>query len=140
MPRPIESSPMIANGPTGMSPPNSSAHIVSTHGTASPRAAQAVAYVEWVCTTPPTRGHLAIDVGLRLGVGRRSVLALHDPALEVADDHVLRRQVVVGDAAGLDHQQVVTGDACGDVAGRPHHEPVADQLARAARTPHGAGR
>ena len=27
-----------------------------THGTASPRAAQAVAYVEWVCTTPPTPG------------------------------------------------------------------------------------
>ena len=56
MPRPIESSPMIANGPTGISPPNSSAPIVSTHGTGSPRAAQAVAYVEWVCTTPPTCG------------------------------------------------------------------------------------
>ncbi len=43
MPRPIESSPMSANGPTGMSPPNSSAIIVRTHGTGSPRAAQAVA-------------------------------------------------------------------------------------------------
>ena len=43
MPRPMESSPMIANGPTGMSPPNSSAPMVSTHGTGSPRAAQAVA-------------------------------------------------------------------------------------------------
>ena len=47
---------MIANGPTGISPPNSSAPIVSTHGTGSPRAAQAVAYVECVCTTPPTSG------------------------------------------------------------------------------------
>ena len=43
MPRPIESSPMIAKGPTGMSPPNSSAIAVRTHGIGSPRAAQAVA-------------------------------------------------------------------------------------------------
>ena len=34
---------MSANGPTGMSPPNSSAIMVSTQGTDSPRAAQAVA-------------------------------------------------------------------------------------------------
>ena len=47
---------MSANGPTGMSPPNSSAIIVSTHGTGSARAAHAVAYVECVCTTPPTWG------------------------------------------------------------------------------------
>ena len=56
MPRPMESSPISANGPTGISPPNSSAIIVSTHGIASPRAAHAVAYVEWVCTAPPTSG------------------------------------------------------------------------------------
>ena len=43
MPRPIESSPMSANGPIGTGPPNSSAIIVSTQGTASPRAAHAVA-------------------------------------------------------------------------------------------------
>ncbi len=43
MPRPIESSPMSANGPIGIGPPNSSAIIVSTHGTSSPRAAHAVA-------------------------------------------------------------------------------------------------
>jgi hypothetical protein len=30
--------------------------IVNTHGMASPRLAHAVAYVEWVCTTPPTSG------------------------------------------------------------------------------------
>ena len=46
----------MAKGPTGISPPNSSAAIVSTHGTGSARAAQAVAYGECVCTTPPTRG------------------------------------------------------------------------------------
>ena len=67
---------MSANGPTGISPPNSSAIMVSTHGIGSPRTAQAVAYVEWVCTTPPTCGHLAVDVGLRRGVRRRRVLAL----------------------------------------------------------------
>ena len=55
MPRPMESSPILANGPTGMSPPNSSAIIVSTHGIGSRRAAKAVAYVEWVCTTPFTQ-------------------------------------------------------------------------------------
>ena len=43
MPRPIASSPISANGPTGTSPPNSSAIMVSTHGIGSPRAAHAVA-------------------------------------------------------------------------------------------------
>ncbi len=43
MPRPIESSPMIANGPTGISPPNSSAIAVMTHGIGSRRAAHATA-------------------------------------------------------------------------------------------------
>ncbi len=43
MPWPMESSPISANGPTGISPPNSSAIAVSTHGIASPRAAQAEA-------------------------------------------------------------------------------------------------
>ena len=56
MPRPIESSPIMANGPTGISPPNSSATIVSTQGIGSARADHAQAYVEWVCTTPPTCG------------------------------------------------------------------------------------
>jgi len=56
MPRPISSLPISANGPTGISPPNSSAIAVITHGIGSPRAAHAVAYAEWVWTTPPTRG------------------------------------------------------------------------------------
>ena len=43
MPRPIESSPIKANGPIGTSPPNSSAIMVRTHGIGSPRAAHAVA-------------------------------------------------------------------------------------------------
>ena len=54
--RPISSPPIGANGPTGISPPNSSAIAVSTQGIGSPRAAHAVAYLEWVCTTPPTSG------------------------------------------------------------------------------------
>ena len=54
MPRPIESSPMIAKGPTGTSPPNSSPIIVRTHGIGRCSEAKAVAYVEWVWTTPPT--------------------------------------------------------------------------------------
>ena len=43
MPRPMESSPISANGPTGISPPNSSAIAVSTQGTGSPHAAHAQA-------------------------------------------------------------------------------------------------
>ncbi len=42
-PRPISSLPISANGPTGISPPNSSAMAVITHGMGSPSAAQAVA-------------------------------------------------------------------------------------------------
>ena len=52
----MSSSPMRANRAIGISPPNSSAIAVSTHGIASPRAAQAVAYVLWVWTTPLTAG------------------------------------------------------------------------------------
>ena len=45
IPRPIESSPMRANGPTGISPPNSSAIIVRTHGMGSARADHAGRHV-----------------------------------------------------------------------------------------------
>src|SRR5262249_49190753 len=55
-PRPISSFPIRANGPTGISPPNSSAIAVSTQGIDSPRAANAVAYGLCVCATPPTSG------------------------------------------------------------------------------------
>ena len=43
MPRPMESSPMRAKGPTGMGPPNSSPIMVRAQGMGSRRAAQAVA-------------------------------------------------------------------------------------------------
>ena len=43
IPLPMSSLPISANGPIGISPPNSSAIAVSTHGTGSPRAAQAEA-------------------------------------------------------------------------------------------------
>ena len=43
MPRPIESSPISANGPTGIAPPNSSPIMVSTQGIGLPARAQAVA-------------------------------------------------------------------------------------------------
>ena len=41
IPRPIESSPMIANGPIGIGPPNSSAIAVKIHGISLPTAAHA---------------------------------------------------------------------------------------------------
>ena len=49
-------------------------------------------------------------------------------AVEVAHDHVVGRQLVVGDTGRLDHEQVGAGHACRDVAGRPHDEAVADEL------------
>ena len=55
-PRPISSSPISANGPIGISPPNSSAIAVITHGIGSPAIAHAVAYGLCVCATPPTSG------------------------------------------------------------------------------------
>jgi hypothetical protein len=54
MPWPISSSPISANGPTGISPPNSSAIAVITQGIGSPWIAHAVAYALWVCAMPPT--------------------------------------------------------------------------------------
>ena len=127
MPRPIESSPMTANGPTGISPPNSSAHREHARDRLAARGPRRGVRRVGVHDAADL-GQVAVDVGVRRGVGRRRVLALDDPAVEVADDHVLRRELVVGDAARLDHEQVVTGHAGRDVAGGPHHEPVADQL------------
>ncbi len=49
---------MIANGPTGMGPPNSSAMAVMTHGIDSPRAAHAAAVGGVRVHDSPTSGML----------------------------------------------------------------------------------
>ena len=48
--------------------------------------------------------------------------------VEVAHDHVVGRQFVIGHPGRLDDEQVGTGDARRDVPGRPHDEAVAHQL------------
>ena len=98
MPRPIESSPISANGPTGMSPPNSSAIIVSTHGIglAAGRPGGGVRRVG--VHDAADLGQVPVDVGVRRGVGGRGAVALDEVAVEVADDHRLGGELVVGDA------------------------------------------
>ena len=133
MPRPIESSPMIANGPTGIGPPNSSA-IAGDHARdllAARRPRDRVGRVR--VHDAADLGHVPVDVGVRRGVARRAALAAgrarDDVAVEVAEDHVLGREVVVRDARRLDHEQVGAGHAARDVAAGPDDEPVAHQLA-----------
>jgi hypothetical protein len=44
---------------------------------------------------------------------------------KIDDDHRLRRQLVVGDAARLDHHELLAGHARRDVAARPGDEAAA---------------
>src|SRR5674476_984068 len=104
MPRPIESSPISANGPTGTSPPNASAIMVSTQGMGGG------------------------------GARRRSMAALAQCAEEVGDDHVRCRQLVVGDSRGFDHHEVVPGHAGRHVAGGPDDQSVSRELATVSYT------
>ena len=100
MPRPIESSPMSANGPTGISPPNSSA-ISGQHARDRLAAGRPGGGVGRVGVHHAADlGHVPVDVGVRGGVARtgRSV-ALDQRAVEVADDHAVGGQLVVGDPA-----------------------------------------
>ena len=123
---------MIANGPTGIGPPNSSAMPVITHGISSPRAAHATAYVECVCTTPPTSGMCRYTyawAAVSLD-GDRSLPGVPGTTLpvEVAQDHGLRGELVVGDPGRLDDEQVGARHPARDVAGGPDDEAVPDQL------------
>jgi hypothetical protein len=77
-------------------------------------------------------GHVAVDVCVRCRVARRAALPPgcrgDDVAVEVAQDHVLWREVFVRDARRLDDEQVGARYAAGDVAAGPHHEVVAHEL------------
>ena len=75
-------------------------------------------------------GHVPVDVGVRGGVARRAQAVLrHWLAVQVADHHRLRGQVVVGHAARLDHHELRgPRDAGRHVARRPGHQAVADQF------------
>ena len=103
MPRPIESSPMIANGPTGIGAAELVGHR-RDHARdllAARRPGGRVGGVRVHDTADV--GHVPVDVGVRRGVARRRPIgsgrALDDIAVEVAEDHVLGCEVVVGDAA-----------------------------------------
>src|SRR3954451_6383717 len=77
-------------------------------------------------------GQVPVDVGVRRRVARRRALAAErarqDPAVEVAEDHRLRRELVVGDTGRLDDEQFGSRYPARDVARRPDDEAVPDQL------------
>jgi hypothetical protein len=77
-------------------------------------------------------GHVPVDIGVRGRVGRRIAGSFEQVAVEVADDHRLRIELVIADTRGLDHEDVVevsrAGDALGDVARRPRDEIPARKL------------
>lgn len=81
--------------------------------------------------------HVPIHIGVRGGVARRAPLASrragHDVAFEVAQDHVLRVEVVVRDAGRLDDEEICARHPAGDVPARPDHEPVPDEFIVQAR-------
>ena len=61
------------------------------------------------------------------------MLAVDDVAVEVADDHRRRGELVVGHPGRLDHHEVLAGHPPGDVARGPGDQPVAGELAVQAR-------
>ena len=73
-------------------------------------------------------GAVAIDEGVRGSVRRRREVALDEGAVQVADDDRIRRELFIGNAAGLDDHQLLAGDARREVAARPRDEPVTRQL------------
>ena len=78
--------------------------------------------------------HVAVDVGVRGGVRGGRPLPQHEVSVEVAHDHRLGAQVVVGDARGLDDEEVLAAILCrathalGNISGRPDNEAPAGQL------------
>ena len=79
----VESSPISANGPTGISPPNSSAIIVSTHGIGLAARGPRRRVRRVGVHDAADLGQVPVDVGVRGGVRRRRVVALDDLAVEV---------------------------------------------------------
>ena len=107
MPRPIESSPISANGPTGISPPNSSA-IIGQHARDRLAAGGPGGGVGGVGVHHPADlGHVPVDVGVRGGVAGRRQVALDDRRRPGRTrPSISGGQLVVGHSGRLDHHQV----------------------------------
>ena len=77
--------------------------------------------------------HVPVHVRVGCGVARGGTItsrcAENDLSVEVAQDHVLGRQVGVVDTAGLDHEQVGSRHPTRNVAAGPDDEGVPDELA-----------
>src|SRR3954447_6238752 len=73
-------------------------------------------------------GHVPVDVAVGGRVAGRGELPVDQLAEEIADDDRLGRHGVEGDAARLDHHQLLTGDTGGEVPARPYHEPMFREL------------
>ena len=76
--------------------------------------------------------HVPVHVGVCRGVAGRRALAAgcvrYDLAIEVAHDHRLGVELVVGHAGRLDDEEVGARYSAGHVPAGPHDEPVAHQL------------
>ena len=72
--------------------------------------------------------HVLVDIGMRGGVGGRSMITFDQPSFKIGDHHGLRGELVVADARRLDHQQIPAGHSGRDIAGRPHDKIIPRQL------------
>ena len=118
----------MANGPTGISPPNSSAIIVSTQGIGFPAGGEGGRVGGMGVHDAADPVQVGVDVAGGEGVRRRRGVALDDRPVEVGDHHVLRRQPLVVDPGRFDHQQVGARHPGGDVAGGPHDQVPPDEF------------
>ena len=71
---------------------------------------------------------LLIEVGVGRGVRGRVEVALHDPAVEVADDEALRGELVVVNAGRLDNEQPPLPVELRGVAPGEDHQSVAREV------------
>jgi hypothetical protein len=72
-----------------------------------------------------------VHVGVRGGVAGRRQFTIDNLAVQVADDHRISGQVVVGHSGRLDHDDLAAGGIGRpgrDVAGRPDDQAVPDEL------------
>ena len=73
-------------------------------------------------------GECLVELDVRGRIAGGAELAFHHLPFEVHDDHVVRRHVVVGNAAGLDDNEAALSVDLADVAPREQHELVLDEV------------
>ena len=72
-------------------------------------------------------GKLTVEVQMRFGIRRGTQRALHNIAIEIEDDDVLRRQRRIIDAAGFDGPQATSAVDSGNIPPRQTDEAAGDE-------------